>query len=346
VSRTRIRSTSVSVDLGAGTAQDGVFLSGTSGPVGTDTLVNINFVRGSNFDDTLTGSDTTAYVEIFDGRKGNDGIDGRGGIDQVRYDSAAQQGVVVNLQTGTAQDGIFLNGTSGAVGTDTLVNIENVRGSDFNDSITGDGGANSLEGRSGDDSIVGGAGTDTLIGGAGNDTLDGGAITDRLNYTDFNYANYSTSPSAVTIDMRGVFGDGSSGFATVQDGFGFTDKVVNVNIFRGSDFADTILGSKALWFEQFEGGLGNDTIDGGEITDTLLFSNSNRISYQNASGPVSVSLADGFASGAAGKDVFTNINQVRGSEFGDVLTGSDLACHYGIFRRTRGQRHHRRHGWF
>ena len=56
-----------------------------------------------------------------------------------------------------------------AAGSDTLIGIENLTGSSFNDALTGDGNANMLSG---------GAGNDTLDGGAGNDTLDGGAGTD------------------------------------------------------------------------------------------------------------------------------------------------------------------------
>jgi hypothetical protein len=59
--------------------------------------------------------------------------------------------VTVTLATpGVAQNTIN-------AGTDTLTSIENLLGSDFNDTLTGDAGANKLE------------------GGVGNDTLNGGA---------------------------------------------------------------------------------------------------------------------------------------------------------------------------
>jgi Ca2+-binding RTX toxin-like protein len=58
--------------------------------------------------------------------------------------------VTVTLATpGVAQNTIN-------AGTDTLTSIENLVGSDFNDTLTGDAGANKLE------------------GGVGNDTLNGG----------------------------------------------------------------------------------------------------------------------------------------------------------------------------
>ena len=50
---------------------------------------------------------------------------------------------------------------SGSAGRDTLVSIENVIGSAFDDTINGNEYDNHIEG---------GAGTDTINGGAGNDT--------------------------------------------------------------------------------------------------------------------------------------------------------------------------------
>lgn len=57
---------------------------------------------------------------------------------------------------------------------DSLVNIENVIGSDFNDVLIGDAGDNLLIGGAGDDTLSGGAGNDTLIGGTGANMLIGG----------------------------------------------------------------------------------------------------------------------------------------------------------------------------
>ena len=74
----------------------------------------------------------------------------------------------VDLSVGIAQDGFG--------GTDTLVNIEQVRGSEFgDDTLIGDAGNNRLEGRDGNDTLIGGEGFDDLRGGSGDDTLDGSA---------------------------------------------------------------------------------------------------------------------------------------------------------------------------
>ena len=58
-------------------------------------------------------------------------------------------------------------GVGGNAAGDTLFEIENLIGSNFNDSLTGDGLANVLNGGNGNDILRGGGGADVLIGGAG-----------------------------------------------------------------------------------------------------------------------------------------------------------------------------------
>jgi Ca2+-binding RTX toxin-like protein len=317
-------SAAVTVDLIAGTA---------TGGDGNDSLSNINQVRGSGFNDTLLGTDRIDRWESFEGRAGDDSIDGRGGQDVVRYDTATT-GAVVDLANHTASDGLG--------GTDALFNIENVYGSAQSDTITGSSDSNTLEGRGGNDVLSGGAGNDSLYGGdgndiingnegndfirgnAGNDTIDGGAVLDRINYTDGNSLSYSDATAGINLNLSGITGNGSTGTGTVQDGLGGTDTVMNVNFITGSNQGDVITGSSALIFEQFEGLGGNDTIDGGALHDTLNQTDANRANYSNAAaGGVTVDLQAGTATGAAGTDVLLNITQVRGSASGDSLLGSD-----------------------
>ena len=65
---------------------------------------------------------------------------------------------------------------------DSILNIENLTGSRFDDTLSGDAGANILDGKAGADTIDGGAGDDRIIGGAGADRIDGGAGSDTLTY--------------------------------------------------------------------------------------------------------------------------------------------------------------------
>jgi Ca2+-binding RTX toxin-like protein len=155
---------------------------------GVDTLVNFENLTGSAFNDTLTGNaganvlsglagnDTLtggAGNDILNGGAGNDHMDGgAAGSDTASYVDATAA-VTVNLVSATAQN-------TGGSGTDTLLNFENLTGSNFNDMLSGNAGANTLNGLGGNDSLNGAAGIDTLSGGAGNDRLIGGAGNDNL----------------------------------------------------------------------------------------------------------------------------------------------------------------------
>jgi VCBS repeat-containing protein len=136
---------------------------------------------GGAGNDNITGGDLD---DIIDGGPGNDFINGGAGTDTASYASAGSDdgGVMVLMDRGEAYDN-----TSGDI--DTLVSIENVTGSAFDDLLIGnnvknvlDGGAgsDSLFGDAGDDFLFGGAGDDFLFGEAGNDTLVGEAGNDTL----------------------------------------------------------------------------------------------------------------------------------------------------------------------
>jgi uncharacterized delta-60 repeat protein/uncharacterized repeat protein (TIGR02059 family) len=205
---------------------------------------------------------------------------------------------------------------------------DNVVGGNFNDTLyTG----------TGNDTVSAGGGSDTVVGGAGNDVLDGGVVMDRVNYTDLNILSYRSAPAAITFDLTGITGTGSTGSGTVQDGYGGTDTVSNFNFIIGSKFADSIKGSTATIFEFFEGGLGDDTIDGGLINDTYGLHSHNRASYLSAPSGVNVNLSTGLATGGDGNDTLINISQVRGSSYADVLTGSDTTAYAQSFEGRGGQ---------
>ena len=63
-------------------------------------------------------------------------------------------------------------GTATGDGTDVLQNVENVNGSAFNDTLSGDNNDNMLWGGAGDDTLAGDAGDDCVWGEDGNDTLN------------------------------------------------------------------------------------------------------------------------------------------------------------------------------
>ncbi len=159
-------SAGVMVDLQAGTASSRS--AGDAAGIGNDTLAAIEYAKGSNFDDILTGDGLANRLwgfdgndelsgggrsDLLDGGKGNDSMQGGGGHDVliggagddlldggVGRDKAnyktASDGVVVNLSTGKAVSAVA--GDAALIGSDTLVAIENVNGSAYADRLTGD----------------------------------------------------------------------------------------------------------------------------------------------------------------------------------------------------------------
>nr|BFD40350.1 hypothetical protein FFPRI1PSEUD_18490 [Pseudomonas sp. FFPRI_1] len=160
--------------------QDGHTLTGTAGD---DVLVaggGDNILNGGDGNDVLTAGSGNNTLHggngndlLFSG-PGNDLLDGGAGIDTASY-AHATAGVTVNLGLPGAQN------TIGA-GTDTLTSIENLVGSNYNDTLTGDGNANVITGGLGNDVLNGGGGDDLLIGGMGNNTLTGGAGSDTFQW--------------------------------------------------------------------------------------------------------------------------------------------------------------------
>jgi Ca2+-binding RTX toxin-like protein len=141
---------------------------------GTDKLIEIEGLVGSDHDDTLTGDEN---YNFFQGLEGDDSIDGGGGLQDLVVYWWARGPVAVDLTAGTAT----------GEGTDTLTGIEWVGGGDFNDTISGDANPNYIWGNAGndtistldgDDSIWGWDGDDTIDAGNGTDTVDGGPGTD------------------------------------------------------------------------------------------------------------------------------------------------------------------------
>src|SRR5204863_431729 len=151
------------------------------------------------------------------GGAGNDTLDGGSGNDTASF-AGAGNGVAVNLAAGSASGD----------GSDTLTGIEHAIGSGFDDTLTGDGGANRLDGAGGNDLLVGGGGnvqcdggdgaglpsrgrrTAELIGGAGDDTLDGGSGSDT--------ASFAGTANAVVVDLGAgtAGGDGSDTLISIE----------------------------------------------------------------------------------------------------------------------------------
>ncbi len=142
----------------------------------------------------------------------HDQLVGGSGNDTVSY-VGSSAAVTVNLLTGSASGG----GDSGQFQFDQFSSIENLIGSSFGDTLTGDNGANRLDGAAGNDSLNGGNGNDILDGGTDSDTLTGGAGDDRLLFSD-GYGSDVLTDFTIgddTIDFTGI-GTAADNFADVQ----------------------------------------------------------------------------------------------------------------------------------
>jgi Ca2+-binding RTX toxin-like protein len=239
----------VTVDLSIATAQNTV-------AAGMDTLASIEGIVGSAFGDTLSG-DTNDNLII--GGPGDDVMTGgTGGEDTVSFEGASA-GVTVNLgKTGAQVTG---------EGTDTITGFEDLAGSDFNDSLSGNSDANAIDGLGGNDRVQGNAGDDALFGGAGNDIVAAGIGNDVLSGDDGNDLLYADAGNDRVIGGRGVdtitYASSPNG-VVVSLGYGSTgfgaDRIFGVEYLNGSRFNDRLAGTAGA--NVIHGGVGNDVIFG------------------------------------------------------------------------------------
>ncbi|WP_428333329.1 NF038122 family metalloprotease [Novosphingobium sp.] len=138
---------------------------------GTDTVTLGNDgenVFGGGGNDTITGGAGNDFIEIG---RGHASIDGGGGFNTLSF-ADADEGVTVNLGMGTG---------TGA-GSFTIRNIQEVIGSQYDDTLIAGAAAATLIAGSGEDTLTGGAGNDTLVAGAGGDVMTGGGGNNTFVY--------------------------------------------------------------------------------------------------------------------------------------------------------------------
>jgi Ca2+-binding RTX toxin-like protein len=349
----------VKVDLNLTTAQN--TLGG-----GTDTLKNIENLYGSAFNDTLLGNGLSNYLhggagadslfgangdDHLDGGAGNDTLNGGNGDDVVSYENGIVGGVTLDLNLTTAQ-------ANGAHGTDTLISIEAIWGSGYDDKLTGNTADNYLYGGAGNDLLKGGAGADvldgatdndTIVGGAGADDLTGGAGDDLFQFAngDSGVFNSLGGVAAGTADTINDFAGGTRGTGAANGtgdtlDFGLTIGTAS-NYIENSAASSSAAATQANAAFVANSGLryvatqvGGDTLvfasdaDGGEAHNlvTLKGVGTAAIGFNNIAGSAAAVDDANLVSGTAGPD---GLNGTSFPDFiysgagDDTLTGGDGA---------------------
>ena len=234
---------------------------------------NVENVIGSQGDDNIEGTDGKNVIE---GGEGADELDGGDGEDTLSYESS-DDWVRVTLNDGADE----ATASRGHASGDEATNFENVRGSAYDDDLTGNDAANKLWGLAGDDTIEGGGGDDTIEGGAGADDLDGGYSdggTAGAANTETNTVSYASSNAGVTVNLATASASGGHAMddtiVTYEESSPTEDdpnNEIDVATFRnvtGSMHDDHLTGNHH--FNVLNGGAGDDTIRGMAGADHLI----------------------------------------------------------------------------
>ncbi|MGF7008925.1 beta strand repeat-containing protein [Aminobacter sp. BE322] len=307
----------VRIDVISGTGQPGVRIqnvSYTKPLIPGDTTVSFGVTYTDADGDVIAGSTSSDSQKIdvllagnttttFNGDSGNDWFtgtaavetfNGDSGIDTVDY-SGSNAIVTVNLSTG------FESG--GHAQGDALNGIENLIGSNFADSLTGQNSVANV--------IEGGGGADTLNGGTG-------WGDDPIGDT----ASYQHSAAGVTVDLQLV------GIAQTSAGDASGDKLTGFENLTGSNSADSLTGDSGSNIltglggdDQLYGLGGNDILIGGAGNDTLVGGSGSDTMTGGLGGDTFVISAD--AMNGSIDDIITDFNPNQGDQIdlSALLTG-------------------------
>jgi Ca2+-binding RTX toxin-like protein len=262
-------------------------------------------VNGTAGNDVYAGSDYNGNVlnghggnDKFFGGSGTDAIDGGVGIDTITYEKAL---AAVTASLAGAR------GTAGDAAGDTYANVENLTGSNFEDSLTGNDDANELLGLEGNDILNGAGGNDALHGGGGDDVLSGGAGADVLAGGFGNDVYYFDGLDQVIEHAgQGIDTVYSSLSLSLSAFAGIENLVVTgsgpVSVVGNGD-ANTLTGN--IGNDTINSGAGNDTVSGASGNDQLFGDLGNDVVYGDVGNDkVYGGLGNDVLTGGAGKDIF------------------------------------------
>lgn len=311
------------------------------------TLIDIESIATDGGNDSLTGDDNAnsltsgADSDTLNGGSGNDTLNGGLGGDMLDGGDDTDFAAYSDATTGVVADLQFSGNNTGYAEGDIYVSIENLMGTHYADSLSGDGAANLLDGVLGDDLLYGRDGDDTLIGGAGADLHDGGLGIDRAQYSDAtvgvladlqiaaNNTGIGAGDTYVSIENLSGSGldDNLRGDAGANEIFGESgnDKIYGRNdadTLNGDNGDDTLFGGRGADSlfggdnnDILVGGSGGDVLNGGSGFDLALYSDATAGVFADLQAPVGNS---GFAAG----DTYIDIENLEGSNHRDNLRGN------------------------
>ncbi len=284
-------------DFGYGMEGDDVVYGGA----GNDNLfgeLTSETQAGITGNDQLYGGDGDDFLR---GGLGDDYLDGGTGSDRASF-FAIPGSVHVDLRI----QGVAQNTLAG--GWDTLVNVENVAGSEFADVLIGNHEANWMWSHGGADVMNGNAGNDTFWIPSG----DGAIVRGGQGFDIISFRGRVDAGIPNTDGVTYTIGNG-----TVDIGHG-TVTSNSIEGAEGSEFNDTLTGNNQD--NQLSGWTGDDTIEGRGGDDLIYGDHSisevgeNPLTY-NYDDPIVFTPGNDTLSGGAGADL------IYGNGGDDVING-------------------------
>jgi Ca2+-binding RTX toxin-like protein len=274
----------VQVRVSDGTRTDTQTIAVTVTDVDEPTIIN-----GTSSNNVLNG---TAGINIIDGLAGNDTFAGLGGADQLIGGAGTDTATYIASSAGVNVSLMTSLGSGGDAEGDTLSTIENLTGSNQNDTLEGNGGNN------------------VLAGGLGIDTVS------------YEHALAGVTVKLATTSSQNTLGAGTdtlTGFENVT-GSSFNDTLTGTtanNVLIGLAGNDTL-----------NGGVGADTMFGGTGNDTYVVDNiGDVVDETGGDGTDTIQTALAFslaAMGAIENLTLTGSAAIAGTgnDLNNVLTGN------------------------
>ena len=237
----------------------------------------LSLIYGTENNDTLSGTSANDTIyglggnDVITGGAGADTIDGGSGTDTANY-STAKVSNGTSLTTGNTGITLTLNGSTAAtvnpgptdVGADSVVNIENITGTNGIDTIYGDANPNVIDGGGGGDVLSGGGGGDTFVYSRadviaspynGHDTIlsfNVGSDKVKISYKDLTGTNYYDSNGDKTLQITEI----DPGVTNID---AWTIEMVMIKSFASSPTASGLMADKSFISSTIETAVGTIT---------------------------------------------------------------------------------------